>query len=46
MGALISGAVGAVLAAVLVVGGVSTFTGSDTSDGQNASPTSVSYADE
>jgi hypothetical protein len=46
MVALVSGAVGAVLAAVLVVGGVSTFTSGSGADGQNASPASVSYADE
>jgi hypothetical protein len=44
MGALISAAVGAVVAAALVFGGVATFTNaSSSSDGQGANATSVGY---
>jgi hypothetical protein len=46
MGALISGVVGAVLAAVVVVGGVTTYSNVSTTDTQRTDPSSVPYADE
>jgi hypothetical protein len=46
MGALISGLVGAVLAALVVFGGVTTYSNMSTSETQKTDPTSVPYADE
>ncbi len=46
MGALISGFVGAGLAAVVVFGGVTTYSNVSTSGTQQTDPNSVPYADE
>lgn len=46
MPAVISGVIGAVLGALVVVGGVTTYTNVSTTDTQRTSPTSVPYADE
>ena len=46
MGALISTLVGAALAGVVVVGGVSTYQAATTTDTQRTDPDSVGYADE
>ncbi|MGZ8742994.1 MAG: hypothetical protein ACXWXO_08735 [Nocardioides sp.] len=46
MGALISGGVGALLAAVVVFGGVTTYSNMSTTDVQKTDPASVPYADE
>lgn len=46
MGALISGLVGAGLGAVVVFGGVTTYSNVSTTDAQRTDPSSVPYADE
>jgi hypothetical protein len=46
MRALVSGVVGAVVAAVLVLGGTSTYNNVSTTDKQHTDPASVGYGDQ